>query len=206
MGLLNRSNNENSTIQIDKRMLPLFSTPIQLKKLNDQKLNKYNLDILNPQKKLTYKIISLKEILDIFLKGINLYNLNLNKYLLSKNNLDLILDLNTNSNLAQSGIAALNSIQGATQSGQLSISQPLHVVEGSRDEYYKIKFSLNKFLYSLKRFHSVYTLDSLLFKLRLFLPGRLLKPQGNIIYKYRSSNLDGLQLLVEKEIYRMKSF
>jgi len=202
---INRSNNENSTINIDKRMLPLFSTPVQLKKLNDQKINKYNFDILNPQKKLTYKVISLKEILELFLKGINLYNLNLNKYLLSKNKLNLILALNTNPNPAQPTLALpLNPL--SLPSSPCPNGQGTNGIEigAGRAENYKVKFSLNKLLYSLKRFNSVYTLDSLLYKLRLFLPGRLLKPQANIIYKYRTSNLDGLQLLVDKEIYTLE--
>ena len=89
----NTTKNEYSDLNIGKKMLPLFSTPVLLKKLNDQKRNKYNLDNLNPQKKLTYKVISLNEILEIYLKGINLYKSNLNNYLLRENKLDLILNL-----------------------------------------------------------------------------------------------------------------
>ena len=69
--------NEHKDINIDKRILPLFSTPVILKQISDKKRNKYNFNLLNPQKKLTYKVISLKEILSIFLKGLNLYNFNL---------------------------------------------------------------------------------------------------------------------------------
>jgi hypothetical protein len=165
----NTTKNEYSELNIDKRMLPLFSTPLLLKKLNDQKRNKYNLDNLNPQKKLTYKVISLNEILEIYLKGINLYKLNLNNYLLKENKLDLILNTNT------------------------------------KDENYKLNFSLNKFLYCLKRYSCAYNLNSLLYKIRLFLPGRLLKGQPNIKYKYRTTYLKKLQLLIYKENYILEN-
>ena len=42
--------NEHKDINIDKRILPLFSTPLKLKQLNDKKRNKYNFSQLNPNK------------------------------------------------------------------------------------------------------------------------------------------------------------
>jgi hypothetical protein len=92
----NINNNEYSNIVIDNRILPLFSNPIILKQISDQEVNKINLDQINPEKKLTYKVISFKEILELYLKGLNIYNLNLNNYLIRKNKLDLILTLNKN--------------------------------------------------------------------------------------------------------------
>src|ERR1700755_2764390 len=165
----NTNKNEYSELNLDKRMLPLFRTPFLLKNLNDQKRNKYNLDNLNAQKKLTYKVISLNEILEIYLKGINLYKLNLNNYLLKNNKLDLILNTNT------------------------------------KDENYKLNFSLNKFLYCLNRYSCAYNLNSLLYKIRLFLPGRLLKAQPNIKFKYRTTFLKRLQLLIYKENYILEN-
>jgi len=89
--------NEDINIKIDKRILPLFSTPFLLQKLSEKKRNKYNLNLINSQKNFKFqkKIITLKEILEIFLKGIKTYNLNLKEYLEKHNNnkLNLILEL-----------------------------------------------------------------------------------------------------------------
>src|ERR1700733_7250739 len=71
--------NDYNNIYYDKRKLPLFKTPIILKKLNDESKN--NINLINYKKDLNLKIISFKEIVKIFLKGIKLYNENLNKYL-----------------------------------------------------------------------------------------------------------------------------
>lgn len=90
---INIIKNESININIDKRIIPLFSTPVYLKKLSDKKRNKYNINLKNPQKKLTFKNITLNEILEIFLKGINNYNVHLIKYLKKHNKLKLILQL-----------------------------------------------------------------------------------------------------------------
>jgi hypothetical protein len=45
---------------IDKKILPFFSSPIILKRISDQQKNKDS-NVLNPQKKLIYKIIKLNE-------------------------------------------------------------------------------------------------------------------------------------------------
>jgi len=87
---LNLSKNGNTNI--DKKILPLFSRPIQLKQTNLIQTNKYNFNILNPQNQIN-KTISLREILSIYLKGINVYNLNLNTYLKNNNKLKLIREL-----------------------------------------------------------------------------------------------------------------
>lgn len=72
----------NSLIEINKKMLPFFSNPIILKRINDQKKNK-DLNSLNPQKKLIYKIIKLNENLVKFTTSIKNYNLNLDLFFLS---------------------------------------------------------------------------------------------------------------------------
>lgn len=78
----------------DKKKLPLFKTPIILKKLDDESKN--NINLINYKKDLNLKIISFKEIVKFFLKGIKLYNDNLNKFLKTNNQKDLILQLKIN--------------------------------------------------------------------------------------------------------------
>jgi len=77
----------------EKRILPFFSVPVILKKISDKKKYK-NLNLLNPQKKLIYKIIRLNKRLEKLVKSINKYNLNLNSFKGSK--LDFILFLRNN--------------------------------------------------------------------------------------------------------------
>ena len=78
---------------IDKRILPLFKNPIILKQLNEKKRNKYNIILNNQDQNLNFRLITLKEILEIFLKGIYLYSYNLNNYLNNYNHKELILQL-----------------------------------------------------------------------------------------------------------------
>lgn len=78
---------------IDKRMLPLFKTPVILKKLIDKKRNKYNINLKNHNKKFRFKINTFKELLNLFLKGLTLYKNKLSNYLNKHNNQDLILYL-----------------------------------------------------------------------------------------------------------------
>jgi len=101
--------NENSDIKKDKDIIPFFSSSIYLKEKILKKINKYNFTLNTPPspiaigtpfevtghetKTLTQKVISFKEILSLFLKGFNIYNFNLNKYLLTHKNLDLIEEL-----------------------------------------------------------------------------------------------------------------
>src|ERR1700754_1394534 len=79
--------------QIDKRILPFFSVAVILKKISDKKKYK-NLNLLNPQKKLIYKIIKLNKKLEKLVESIKKYNLNLNSFKGSK--LDFILFLRNN--------------------------------------------------------------------------------------------------------------
>jgi hypothetical protein len=90
--------NDYKEIIIDKRILPLFKTPVILKKLNDKKKNKYNIKLINTQPQSIFKKITFKEIFAIFLKGINIYSKNLNKYLKTHNNKELILQLKKDTN------------------------------------------------------------------------------------------------------------
>ena len=90
---INLTKNEYNDLIIDKRILPLFKTPVILKQLNEKKRNKYNINITNQSPNFSFKLISLNEILSIFLKGLNLYNYNLIHYLKTHNNKELILHL-----------------------------------------------------------------------------------------------------------------
>jgi Mitochondrial ribosomal protein (VAR1) len=86
--------NDYKDIIIDKRMLPLFKTPVILKKLSDRKRNKYNFNLKSDNKKnFTFKIRPFKEIFNVFLKGINIYNNQLNHYLDTHKYTELILEL-----------------------------------------------------------------------------------------------------------------
>jgi Mitochondrial ribosomal protein (VAR1) len=90
--------NNYKNIILDKRILPLFKTPIILKQLNETKRNKYNIILNNRTPNFRFRLITLKEILDIFLMGTYLYNYNLNTYLNKYNNKDLILQLKMDDN------------------------------------------------------------------------------------------------------------
>ena len=73
----------NSFNDIDKKILPFFSNPIILKRIEDKKKNK-DLNQVNPQKKLIYKIIKLNEKLVKFTTSIKNYNLNLDSLKLTE--------------------------------------------------------------------------------------------------------------------------
>lgn len=88
--------NEYNNIFYDKRILPLFKNPINLKKIKDQNKNNINLNIINYKKDINLKLISFKEIINILLKGINLYNDKLNNYLKYNNKKELILQIKNN--------------------------------------------------------------------------------------------------------------
>lgn len=90
--------NNYKNIILDKRILPLFKTPIILKQLNETKRNKYNINLNNRSPNFRFRLITLKEILDIFLMGTYLYNYNLNTFLNKYNNKDLILQLKMDDN------------------------------------------------------------------------------------------------------------
>jgi hypothetical protein len=79
--------------QIDKRILPFFSVSVILKNISDKKKYK-NLNFLNHQKKLIYKIIKINKKLEKLVESIKKYNLNLNSFKGSK--LDFILFLRNN--------------------------------------------------------------------------------------------------------------
>lgn len=162
--------NEYSDIQIDNRIIPLFSSPLYLKEKSLKKRNKYNFTLLNPQKKLTYKVISFREILSLFLKGFNIYNFNLNKYLLQHKKLDLIEEVIYNKS------------------------------NNTNEEYYNLNIRLNKYMFILNKYLPVLRYRSFLYNVLLFFPKQLLKPQAHISFSYRLRNLHKLLLLKKVDL------
>ena len=77
-------NVEVENIKLNK-MIPLFSTAVL--KLQKEKINKIQ------NKELTYKVNTLNNILSIYLRGLNLYNLSFNNFLQNNNKLKLIREL-----------------------------------------------------------------------------------------------------------------
>jgi hypothetical protein len=88
---MNNMNNKNliinktEEVQLNKQIIPLFNNPIKLKQLKLRQENKFDLSIINNTENLN-KVINLSDILNIFLRGLNLYNLTLNKFLKKENN------------------------------------------------------------------------------------------------------------------------
>ena len=74
--LLNSNSNSNPILDVDKRILPLFSVPVILKRISEAKKDK-NYNPLNPPKKLMYKFIKLNEKLVKLTTSIKKYDLNL---------------------------------------------------------------------------------------------------------------------------------
>jgi hypothetical protein len=79
----NIKNPLNSFKDIDNKILPFFSNPILLKRIEDKKKNK-DLNQINPQKKLIYNIIKLNEKLVKFTTSIKNYNLNIDSFYLTE--------------------------------------------------------------------------------------------------------------------------
>jgi len=160
----------NSLIDIDKKILPFFSNPIVLKRISDQKKNK-NLNLLNPQKKLIYKIIKLNENLVKFSTSIKKYNLNLDSFFLS-NQYDLSPFLQKRN---QNGTHSLSSHRNKSE----------FILFIRNNLYYNLKFRLSNILYKVEKFTPVLKFHSLLNNINLFVPKRLFKPQPYIRFTYR---------------------
>ena len=139
---------------IDKKILPFFSIPVILKRIDDQKKNK-DLNQLNPQKKLIYKIIKLNEKLVKITTSIKNYNLNLDSILLKE--------------------VGNNRTPTATE----------FILFIRNNSYYNLKFRLSNILYKIEKFIPVLKFHSLLYNINLFAPKRLFKPQPYIRFTYR---------------------
>ena len=92
-------NNSNNNTQNITKILPLFGNPVLKKTKRDRMLNKYNVNMLNSMSSKdnssnkNSKLIKLSNVLGLYLKGLNLYNYHLNKYIDNTNKKDLILYL-----------------------------------------------------------------------------------------------------------------
>jgi len=64
----------------DKNILPVFTTPLILKEVAARKRSKYKIETLNPEKKLTFKIVSFNEIVEELAVRINKIAVDLEPY------------------------------------------------------------------------------------------------------------------------------
>lgn len=55
----------------DKNILPIFTTPLILKEVDARKKSRYKIETLNPEKKLTFKIVSFNKIVEELAARIN---------------------------------------------------------------------------------------------------------------------------------------
>ncbi len=85
----------NSLNHVNEKILPFFSSPVILKKILDQEKNIDN-NLLNPEKKLIYKIIKLNENLVKSTTSIKKYNLKLDSWLSVGNKSEFILFMRNN--------------------------------------------------------------------------------------------------------------
>ena len=58
-------------INFDDRLLPIFTTPLILKEVDARKKSKYKIETLNPEKKLTFRIVTFFEIVEELAARIN---------------------------------------------------------------------------------------------------------------------------------------
>jgi hypothetical protein len=80
--------NSNPMLDLDKRILPIFSVPVILKRISEAKKDK-NYNPLNPPKKLMSKFIKLNEKLVKLTTSIKKYDLNLDSLFINKKKLPL---------------------------------------------------------------------------------------------------------------------
>nr|YP_009463019.1 ribosomal protein S3 [Pleurotus citrinopileatus]AUW35262.1 ribosomal protein S3 [Pleurotus citrinopileatus] len=121
------SNSNNNNLQKFVKFLPLFGNPVLQKTKRDRMLNKYNVNMLNSvtskdnisNPKINSKLIKLSNVLGLYLKGLNLYNYHLNKYIETTNKKELILYLKKQN---KNNIQNLNSNTIVTQSGSLFLN------------------------------------------------------------------------------------
>lgn len=159
MNILNNKSNKYNLINSEKtlkikKIIPLFSIPVHLKEIKNREQNKFNIKLINQTNNLTSKVINLNEILSIFYRVINLYNLNLNNFLKKENNNKLKL-----------------------------------IRELKYDEYNKLNIIYNNYLYLLNRYLPIFKFRTLIYKLGLFAPKRILKYNKLYTYTFRLRSL-----------------
>jgi len=67
----------------DENILPVFITPLILKEVEARKKSKYKIETLNPEKKLTFKIVSFNKIVEELAARINKIAIDLEPYYFS---------------------------------------------------------------------------------------------------------------------------
>jgi len=91
---INMLKNKYKGIIIDKRMIPLFKSPIILKILSDEKKNKYTRNMIKQRQKIGLKKFTVKGLFRIFVKALKLYTYGLKNCAIKYSYLFLILELN----------------------------------------------------------------------------------------------------------------
>ena len=91
---INMLKNKYKGIIIDKRLIPLFKTPIILKILSDEKKNKYTRKMIKQRQKIGLKKFTVKGLFRIFVKALKLYTYGLKNCAIKYSYLFLILELN----------------------------------------------------------------------------------------------------------------
>jgi hypothetical protein len=156
----------NSLIDINKKIIPFFSSPVILKRISDQKKN-IDSKSLNPQKKLIYKIIKLNEKLVKFSTSMKNYNLDLDSFFLSQVG-------NKNEKLSPTK----NLGKGGRNNSEF-------ILFVRNNLYYNLKLRWSNILYKILKLIPVLKTHSLLNNINLFAPKRLFKPQPYIRYFFR---------------------
>jgi hypothetical protein len=162
-------NNKNNQLKIENKIIPLFNVPITMKQNFDIKTNKYNTTenlsseaflnstvALNGKgevqiKTLEDKVNGDKNMVNLYSKVLKIYNTNLIQSV-SSNKANLL--------LAQGGDTRLNLIKNI-----------------KKDNNYEINSIYKNYLYLINRYLPYYIFYNSFFKLGLFLPSQVFKPQ-----------------------------
>ena len=64
----------------DKNILPMFTTSSILKEVEAKKISKYKIETLNPNKKLTFKVVTSYEIIENLISKINKISIDLEPF------------------------------------------------------------------------------------------------------------------------------
>lgn len=133
------SKQSNIQPKITNKIIPLFGIPLNHKELIDKKYS-FNLQNSNLKTKLIQQNFTLQQILNLFTKGVQMYNNNINKILLHKNKLDLILLIKKGNYKIDTQISKLNYM----------INRLISIVKfNSLTKFEKTNLFLNKYSYKI---------------------------------------------------------
>lgn len=160
----NNNNFSNNKYNIDNRIIPLFNVPITMKKIFEGVSASNNYTDLNKQTEAQSAILQTVNTQtntkgNINREMINLYSKALNKY---------------NSGLEESNISTLKL-------------NKINLIEEIKEESNNINSIYKNYLYLINRYLPYYVYYNSFFKLGLFLPEQLFKPQF-YTYKYKGLN------------------